>query len=112
MMYSNNHFLDGYYLRGISYTCSNVALGQTATGPSTICSGSHITLQCVILFHGKTRPSVWTRNGTLVVMNVPSNHQLIYNGDFTDLLITNVGLDDDNTEYQCTATGSDIAYWY
>ena len=106
-MYSNNRFLD-YVLIEFILFLMYVALKQTATGPSIICSGSDITLRCVILLNGRSEPAVWMRNGSTIV---PSNHQSVYNptvGAFTDLLITNVGLNDDNTEYQCTAIGSNI----
>ena len=39
------------------------------------------------------------------------NHRVVFNsttGTFTDLVITNVTLEDDNTVYNCAATGATI----
>ena len=88
------------------------ALSQPATGPSIACQGSDVTLQCVILRNGIPVDTIWRRNGTFVDPNVLINHQSVFNSTYntaTDLVITNVGLEDDNTEYECTtATASDI----
>ena len=87
------------------------ALNQPATGPSITCQGSDVTLQCVILRNGIPVDLDWRRNGTLVDTNVLTNHQFVFNSTYnavTDLVITNVILEDDNTEYECTAIGSDI----
>ena len=87
------------------------ALSQPVTGPSITCQGSNVTLQCVILRNGVPVDLVWRRNGTFVDTNVLTNHQIVFNSTYnanTDLVITNVGLDDDNTEYECTTTTSDI----
>ena len=54
---------------------------------------------------------LWRRNGTLVDTNVLTNHQIMFNSihnALTDLVITNVTLEDDNTEYECSSIGSDI----
>jgi len=54
---------------------------------------------------------MWRRNGTLVDTNILTNHQIFFNSTYnanTDLVITNVSLEDDNTEYECTAENSDI----
>ena len=83
------------------------ALNQPVTGPSITCQGSDVTLQCVILRNGVAVDTIWRRNGTLVDTNVLTNHQFVFNSTYnaaTDLVITNVGLEDDNTEYECTAT--------
>ena len=74
-----------------------------------------MTLQCRIIFINSNnvtieRDSIWTRNGTIVTTAIP-NHRLLRNsttGAFTDLLITNVTLADDNTVYTCTDTGAAI----
>jgi len=98
---------------------NTVALVQPATGPSRVCEGSDVSLQCVIVLNpGNTvQGSVWSRNGMLVTVtnssgtfNIP-NHNELFNsttGGFTDLVITNVSLDDDNVAYSCSATGTDI----
>ncbi|XP_065915904.1 uncharacterized protein [Dysidea avara] len=86
-------------------------LSQPATGPSITCNGSDVTLQCVILLNGVPVNIIWRRNGTLVDTNVLTNHQYVFNSTynaFTDLVITNVGLEDDNTEYECTITTNEI----
>jgi len=92
---------------------NTVALVQPATGPSRVCEGSNVTLQCVIVFNSDNttivQATVWRRNKTIVdVINLP-NHSLLFNsttGGVTDLLITNVSLDDDNVVYACTASGA------
>ena len=66
-----------------------------------------MTLQCVILLiidnATTVQPSVWTRNGVLA-STIPNHRQVINSttGAFTDLVITNVSLADDNTVYTCT----------
>ena len=87
------------------------ALSQPATGPSITCQGSDVTLQCVILRNGVAVDPDWRRNGILVDTNVLTNHQYVFNSTYnaiTDLVITNVGLEDDNTEYECTVATNDI----
>ena len=88
-----------------------IALSQPATGPSITCQGSDITLQCVILRNGVAVDPIWRRNGTVVDTNVLTIHQIVFNPTYnanTDLMITNVTLEDDNTEYECTAANSNI----
>ena len=87
------------------------ALLQPAAGPNIICKGSDVTLQCVVVLNGVPVNIIWRRNGTLVDTNVLTNHQIVFNSTynaFTDLVITNVGLEDDSTVYECTTAGSDI----
>ena len=92
----------------LTCTCYSLAFSQPATGPSRICAGSNVTLQCVVVFNLNddatiVQPSVWTRNGVLAT-SIP-NHRLVFNsttGGFTDLEITNVTLADNNTVYTCT----------
>ena len=92
----------------------SLAFRQEATGPSSICEGSDVTLQCVIVLNNPdnttaVQPSVWEKDG--VSVTTLSNHNVIFNsttGGFTDLVITNVTLGDNNAVYTCTATGSTI----
>ena len=82
-----------------------------------------MTLQCVIM---QTNPdnstavqnAVWSRNRMPVQVTntngsflIP-NHSIQFNsttGAFTDLVITDVTLEDDNTVYTCTATVANFA---
>ena len=87
------------------------ALSQPATGPSTTCQGSSVTLQCVILRNGVAVDPLWRRNGTLVDTNVLTNHQIVFNSAYnaiTDLVITNVTLEDDNIKYECSDRNRNI----
>jgi len=87
------------------------ALIQPATGPSITCQGSNVTLQCVILRNGVPVDPDWRRNGTLIDTNILTNHHIVFNSTYnanTDLVITNVSLEDGNTEYECTAENSDV----
>ena len=90
-----------------------IAFSQPATGPSRICEGSDVTLQCRVVFNDSPRDSVWFRNGTAVRVGndfIP-NHNQIFNsttGARTDLVITNVTLEDDNTVYTCNSTDDSI----
>ena len=92
----------------------SLAFSQPATGPSSVCEGSDVTLQCRVVFNDSPRDSVWFRNGTPVrVMSddfIP-NHNQIFNsttGAATDLVITDVTLEDDNTVYSCNNTDNSI----
>ena len=91
------------------------AFSQRATGPSSVCEGStNVTLQCRIVFSDFPRDSIWFRNGEEVVVNntaIIPNHNVIINsttGAHTDLVITNVALEDNNTVYTCTDIGVTI----
>ena len=100
------------------FTCTLLtsAFSQPATGPSGVCEGSDVTLQCVIILNpGNTvQSTVWSRNGMPVQLANGSfipNHNQTFNsttGGFTDLVITDITLEDDNTVYTCTATGATI----
>ena len=107
------------------FTCTLLilAFSQKVTAPSSVCEGSDVILQCVIAFTRDdnttfVQPAVWSRNGVPVQMTNVSgtsyllNHNQPFNattGGFTDLVITNVTLEDDNTMYTCTATGASIS---
>ena len=93
------------------------------TGPGSVCEGSDVTLQCVVVFiitdnTVVVQPNVWSRDEMPIEVTNTSGHFLIPNhnptfnsttGGFTDLVITNVTLEDDNTVYTCSATGTPIA---
>ena len=89
------------------------AFSQPATGPSSVCEGSDVTLQCRIVFNDFPRGSVWFRNGTQIRSGndfIP-NHIIIVNtttGASTDLVITDVTLEDDNTVYTCNSSDDSI----
>ena len=100
-----------YLLSSIISLAIIAALSQPATGPSIACQGSDVTLQCVILRNGVPLDPIWRRNGTIVDTNVFTDHQIVYNSTYnanTDLVITNVTLEDDNTEYGCRVQNSGI----
>ena len=92
------------------YIC--IAFTQPATGPSSVCQGSDVTLQCRIVFNSQfARDSVWSRNGASVTPGSLPNHRLVINsttGAATDLVITNVTLDDDNIVYSCSDANANI----
>ena len=100
---------------------NTVAFSQPATGPSSVCEGSDVTLQCVIVINNpdnttSVRDTVWSRNisgmiTTLSALTPIPNHRVVFNsttGAFTDLVITNVTLEDNNTVYTCSAAGAAI----
>ena len=73
-----------------------------------------MTLQCRVVFNDNLqRDSVWYRNGATVRMGgdfIP-NHNVIFNsttGVRTDLVITDVTLEDDNAVYTCNSTDDSI----
>ena len=93
-----------------------LAVIQPATGPSSVCKGSDVTLQCVVVRNNPdntttVQDSLWILQSGSIATSLP-NHRQVFNstiGGFTDLVITNVTLEDDNTVYFCTATGTAIA---
>ena len=92
--------------------CIYLALNKPASGPVTSCLGSNVTLQCVILRNGVPVDLLWKRNGTIVDTNFFTNLHIVFNSTYnanTDLVITNVGPEDNNTEYNCTIENSDIS---
>ena len=92
----------------------SIAFRQEATGPSSVCEGSNVTLQCVIIFTSSggtvtVQTTEWSRNG-MSATDIPNHNQLNDpdTGVLSDLVITNIRLEDDNTVYTCTASGSGI----
>ena len=73
-----------------------------------------MTLQCRVVFNDNAVESLWYRNGTIVQVgnnNFIHNHNVVLNsttGVRTDLVITNVTLEDDNTVYTCNSTEDSI----
>ena len=81
-----------------------------------------MTLQCVIVFTSAdnatvtVQSNVWSRNISGVVTTITAqtpipNHRVMVNpntGSFTDLVITNVTLEDNNAVYTCTASSTSI----
>ena len=81
-----------------------------------------MTLQCVIVFTSADnatvtiQSNVWSRNingmvTTITAQTPISNHRLVFNpntGTVTDLVITNVTLEDNNAVYTCTASSTTI----
>ena len=68
-----------------------------------------MTLQCRVVFNGDPRNALWYTNETQV--KTRGNYHRIYNGTieaYTDLLITNVTLEDDNTVYTCFPDAGDL----
>ena len=88
-----------------------LAFHQPATGPSSVCEGSDVTLQCTVVFTHSNNVSdfeaaTWQRNGTVATQS--PNHNSVYNGEVTNLEITNVRLEDDNTVYTCISSDRNI----
>ena len=72
-----------------------------------------MTLQCRVVFNDNAVESLWYRNGTTVRVgnNFIYNHNVVLNsttGVRTDLVITKVTLEDDNTVYTCNSTEDSI----
>ena len=100
----------------------SLAFIQPATGPSSVCEGSDVTLQCVIVFISADNATVtvqsnlWSRNISGMITTITTqtpipNHRLVFNpntGAVTDLVITNVTLEDSNAVYSCSSTGAII----
>ena len=90
------------------------AFGQEANGPSSVCEGNNVTLQCRVVFNDFPRDSVWYRNGTSIRVGandfIPNHNQILNSttGVFTDLVITNVTMEDDNTVYTCSSSDDSI----
>ena len=86
----------------------SLAFSQRATGPSVVCEGSDVTLQCVIVFiradnTASTSSSLWIKAPNVQATTLP-NHRQVFNsatGVATNLVITNVTLEDDNNVYIC-----------
>ena len=100
----------------------SLAFIQRATGPGSVCEGNDVTLQCVIVIINPDNTvtvlsTVWSRDGMPVQVTNTSgrffipNHNIMFNsttGGSTDLVITNVTLEDSNTVYTCTTIGATI----
>ena len=94
----------------------SLAFNQPATGPSSVCEGSDVTLQCMVVFISATnittvRDAVWTRASDGNVATTLPNHRQVTDsttGALTNILITNVTLEDDNTTYICADTSNTI----
>ena len=91
-----------------------VAFSQNATGPSSVCEGSDVTLQCRIVFNNNlnaTLPSNsnWQRNG-MTIDGLLNHVEIIDPGTGlpTNLMITNVTLEDDNSVYTCASNDDNI----
>ena len=79
-----------------------------------------MTLQCVVVrsFDNTTtvRDTVWIRNINGMITTITTqlpipNHRLVFNSTndaFTDLEITNVTMEDNNTSCNCSAAGANI----
>ena len=77
-----------------------------------------MTLQCVIVFISDNgtvtvHSNLWRRNisGMITVQTRIPNHRLVFNSTtlaITDLVITNVTLENNNTVYSCSAIGANI----
>ena len=94
----------------------SLAFIQRATGPSSVCEGSDVTLQCVEVFISTTnittvRDAVWTRASDGNVATTLPNHRQVTDsttGALINLMITNVTLEDDNTVYNCADSSNTI----
>ena len=79
-----------------------------------------MTLQCAVVFSfdntTTVQDTVWSRNisgmiTTITTQTPVPNHRVVFNSTnraFTDLVITNVTLEDNNAVYSCSATGATI----
>ena len=75
-------------------------------------------LQCVIVLNNPdtttiVQSTVWSRNISGIVTPITRlpNHRVVFNsttGAFTDLVITNVTLEDNDAVYTCTSIGATI----
>ena len=100
----------------VNFYMFSLAFSQPATGPSSVCEGSNVTLQCVIVFIGPdngtiVRTSVWTIAPDGILATTLPNHRQVFNsttGGLTDLVIINVTLEDNSTVYSCTDAISTI----
>ena len=83
---------------------------QSITAPNTICQGSNVTIQCILLRNGVALDTAWQKNGVPVDID-GTNYDLLFNDTFnadTDFVIVNITSADDNTEYMCSNAGNDI----
>ena len=69
-----------------------------------------MTISCVILRNGQAVDVQWKRNGVTIALD-DSNYEIVLNTTLnanTDLVIMDIPLDDNNTEYSCSDTGNNI----
>ena len=67
-MYAFMYYYLTFYIRTyVNFTCKclSLAFRQRATGPSSVCAGSDVTLQCVVVFTNTdntvtVQSSAWT----------------------------------------------------
>ena len=103
------------YIRYVSILCIHsyillIELGQRVTAPSLICQGSDVTLSCVILRNGQAVDIQWRRNGMIIDFD-DANYDIVINATLnaiTGLVIMDIPLDDNNTEYSCSDAGGNI----
>ncbi|XP_065914326.1 uncharacterized protein [Dysidea avara] len=78
---------------------------QPAADVVNVCQGDSVTLRCRAIFRDVPVLGSWDRNDTLVsAQNNTQNHFIQFNSDgqgLTDLIITDIGLEDNNTLYTC-----------
>ena len=84
----------------------SVNITQPATDVVKVCQGDSVTLRCRAVFNNRLTVAEWNRNDTGVnAQNMTQNHFFSFDSDgqgLTDLIIINIGLDDNNTLYTCT----------
>jgi len=86
------------------------AFSQEATGPNSACQGSDAMLSCRILIANHTAsPANWSRDNQLVKNS--TKHTVVFNaGDgLTYLIVHNVTVDDDGSQYTCSDAESKIS---
>ena len=83
----------------------SVNITQPATDVVNVCQGDSVTLRCRAIFRDVPVLGSWNRNDTLVsAQNNTPNHFIQFNSNgqgLTDLIITDIGLEDNNTLYTC-----------
>ena len=102
------------YIRYVCILCINsyilpIELGRV-TAPSLICQGSDVTLSCVVLRNGQAVDVQWRRNGVIIDVD-SANYDIVINATLnaiTGLVIIDIPLDDNNTEYSCSDAGGNI----
>ena len=73
---------------------------------ATVCQGDRIILQCRVTSDSTPVPGSWSIVGTGPIGNsTPSDHFISFSSGITDLIITSVTLEENNTEYLCSSGG-------